>query len=80
MDGTDIAFDSADIVILGNRFDAGVIGRETCRSRYRKMLRTISLALLPNGMGAPPAATGLIDPAWGIADRVLHLRDGRIAA
>lgn len=43
MDGTDIAFDSADIVIPGNRFDAVVIAHETGRSGYRKMLQTIRL-------------------------------------
>lgn len=79
MNGAVIAFDSADIVILGNRFDAGVVARETGHSGYRKMRQTISLTLLLNDMGAPPAATGLIDPAWAIADRMLHLRDGRIA-
>lgn len=67
MGGTDIAFDSADIIILNNRLDAVVTDREISRRSYRKMLQNVSLAFLFNGMGVPLAATGLVYPVWAMA-------------
>jgi P-type E1-E2 ATPase len=62
--GTDIAIDSADIVILNNRLQAVVEAREISRWSYRKMLQNVTLAVLFNGIGVPLAATGLIHPIW----------------
>lgn len=65
--GTDIAIESADIIILSNRMAALPIAREISRRSYRKMLQNITLAFLFNGAGIPLAATGLIYPVWAMA-------------
>jgi P-type E1-E2 ATPase len=65
--GTDIAIDSADIIILGNRLKAVAAARETSRWSYRKMLQNVTLAFLFNGVGVPLAATGLVHPVWAMA-------------
>jgi Cu+-exporting ATPase len=65
--GTDIAIDSADIIILSNRLEAAVEAREISRWSYRKMLQNVTLAIMFNGIGVPLAATGLIHPIWAMA-------------
>ncbi|MEW5890767.1 MAG: heavy metal translocating P-type ATPase [Pseudomonadota bacterium] len=62
--GTDIAIDSADIVILSNRLDAVPAAREVSRWSYRKLMQNVSLAFLFNGIGIPLAATGVLYPVW----------------
>ena len=64
--GTDIAIESADIIILSNRLDALPIAREISRRSYGKMLQNVVLAFLFNGIGIPLAATGLIYPVWAM--------------
>lgn len=64
--GTDIAIDSADIIILSNRLDAVVTAREISRRSYRKMVQNVGLAFLFNGIGVPLAATGLVYPVWAM--------------
>ncbi len=64
--GTDIAIDSADIIILSNRLDAVVTAHEISRRAYRKMVQNVSLAFLFNGIGVPIAATGLLYPVWAM--------------
>ena len=66
-EGTDIAIDSADIIILNNRLKAVIEAREVSRWSYRKMLQNVMLAVLFNGIGVPLAATGLIYPIWAMA-------------
>src|SRR5712691_10284319 len=65
--GTDIAIESADIIILSNRLEALPVAREISRRSYRKMLQNITLAFLFNGIGIPAAATGLIYPVLAMA-------------
>jgi heavy metal translocating P-type ATPase len=65
--GTDIAIESADIIILSNRLEALPIAREISRRSYRKMLQNVTLAFLLNGIGIPAAATGLVYPVWAMA-------------
>jgi len=65
--GTDIAIDSADIIILNNRLDSVVGAREISRRSYSKMVQNISLAFLFNGLGVPLAVTGLVYPVWAMA-------------
>jgi len=64
--GTDIAIESADIIILGNRLELTLTAREISRYSYRKMLQNIVLAFMFNGIGIPVAATGLIYPVWAM--------------
>ncbi len=65
--GTDIAIESADIIILSSRLETLNIAREISRHSYRKMLQNITLAFLFNGVGIPIAATGLLYPVWAMA-------------
>ena len=65
--GTDIAIESADIIILGNRLGLTLTAREISRYSYRKMRQNIVLAFIFNGAGIPLAATGLIYPVWAMA-------------
>jgi heavy metal translocating P-type ATPase len=64
--GTDIAIESADIIILSNRLDALPVAREISRHSYGKMVQNITLAFLFNGIGIPIAATGLVYPVWAM--------------
>jgi P-type E1-E2 ATPase len=64
--GTDIAIESADIIILGNRLELTLTAREISLYSYRKMLQNIVLAFMFNGIGIPVAATGLIYPVWAM--------------
>jgi P-type Cu+ transporter len=64
--GTDIAIESADIIILSNRLDALPVAREISRRSYGKMVQNVTLAFLFNGIGVPIAATGLIYPVWAM--------------
>lgn len=65
--GSNIAIDSADIVVLSNRLEGVVVAHQISRRSYRKMLQNVSLAFLFNGIGVPLAATGLIYPVWAMA-------------
>lgn len=65
-DGTDIAIESADIIILSNRLEALTEAREISRRSYGKMLQNVVLAFAFNGLGIPVAATGLIHPIWAM--------------
>jgi len=64
--GTDIAIESADIIILGRRLGLIVLARDISRRSYRKMVQNVLLAFCFNGIGIPVAATGLIDPIWAM--------------
>lgn len=64
--GTDIAIDSADIIILSNRLAALPDARDISARGYRKMVQNVTLAFLFNGIGIPIAATGLLYPVWAM--------------
>jgi Cu+-exporting ATPase len=64
--GTDIAIESADIIILSNRLTAVPVARDISHRSYTKMVQNITLAFLFNGIGIPVAATGLIYPVWAM--------------
>jgi len=65
--GTDIAIESADIIIMGNHLKSALTSRDISRFSYLKMLQNIILAFMFNGIGIPVAATGLIYPVWAMA-------------
>jgi P-type E1-E2 ATPase len=64
--GTDIAIESADIIILSNRLAALPVARDISRLSYRKMVQNVTLAFLFNGIGIPIAVTGLVHPVWAM--------------
>jgi heavy metal translocating P-type ATPase len=65
--GTDIAIESADIIILGNRLESILVAHDISRRGYRKMVQNVVLAFCFNGIAIPVAATGLIYPVWAMA-------------
>jgi P-type Cu+ transporter len=65
--GTDIAIESADIVLVGERLGAVVDAYSIARRTYRKTVQNLSLAFSFNGLGVPLASTGLIAPVWAMA-------------
>jgi heavy metal translocating P-type ATPase len=71
--GTDIAIESADIIILGSRLRAVLVAREISRRSYRKVKQNVALAFLFNGIGIPAATTGLVYPVWAMAAMALSV-------
>ncbi|PSQ92759.1 MAG: copper-translocating P-type ATPase [Proteobacteria bacterium SW_6_67_9] len=64
--GTDIALDSADVIILNSRLTAVAEAFEVSGRSYRHMRQNVFLAFLFNGVGIPLAATGLLYPVWAM--------------
>lgn len=64
--GADIAVESGDVIILSQRLHAVLEALEISRYSYRKMVQNVFLAFLFNGVGIPAAATGLVNPVWGM--------------
>ena len=64
--GTDIAIESADVILVGTRLggvsDAYLIGRNA----YKKTQQNLILAFVFNGIGVPAAATGFFHPSWAM--------------
>jgi len=71
--GTDIAIESADIVIVGNRLLSILTAREISRVSYRKTRQNVTLAFLFNGIGIPLATTGLVYPVWAMVAMALSV-------
>jgi Cu+-exporting ATPase len=71
--GTDIAIESADIVIVGNRLASILRAREISRHSYRKTKQNVTLAFLFNGIGIPLATTGLLYPVWAMVAMALSV-------
>ncbi len=68
--GTDIAIESADVVLIHSRLegvsDAIAIGRTS----YRKTVQNLTLAFGFNGIGIPLATTGVVHPVWAMVAMV----------
>ncbi|QLG63681.1 heavy metal translocating P-type ATPase [Halorarum salinum] len=71
--GTDVAIESADIVLMGDRLggvmDAYGIGTES----YRKTRQNLLAAFTFNGVGVAAATTGLVHPAFAMIAMVLSV-------
>ena len=64
--GTDIAVESADIVLLRDEVAAVMDARDISDRSYRRTRVNVGLAFAFNGIGVPLAATGLIYPVWAM--------------
>ena len=64
--GTDIAIESADVVLIGDRLGAVVDAYEIGKESYKKTVQNLILAFSFNGIGVPLATTGLIHPIWAM--------------
>jgi len=65
--GTDIAIESSDVVLIGDRLGAVPDAISIGGASYRKTIQNLWLAFLFNGIGVPLAATGLVHPSWAMA-------------
>ena len=64
--GTDIAIESADVVLIGERLRGVVDAYHIGRLSYRKTVQNLVLAFSFNGVGVPLATTGLVHPVWAM--------------
>ncbi|WP_406689391.1 cation-translocating P-type ATPase [Saccharopolyspora sp. ID03-671] len=64
--GTDIAVESADLVLLRDDVTAVLDARNISDRAYRRTRTNVGLAFTFNGLGIPLATTGLISPVWAM--------------
>ena len=64
--GTDIAIESSDIVLVGERLAAVADARQVGVESFRKTKQNLAVAFLFNGVGVPAAITGLVHPVWAM--------------
>ncbi|WP_219418750.1 heavy metal translocating P-type ATPase [Pseudonocardia nigra] len=64
--GTDIAVESADVIVVRDELGAVLTARQLSRSSYRRTRQNVALAFLFNGVGIPLATTGLVYPVWAM--------------
>ncbi len=64
--GTDIAIESADVVLVGNRLTAVADARDIAASSFKKTRQNLAIAFTFNGIGVPLAVTGLVQPTWAM--------------
>ncbi len=65
--GTDIAMESADVIIMGDALSSILDACRIARSSYSKTKENLAIAFAFNGVGVPMAAAGLIEPVWAMA-------------
>jgi Cu+-exporting ATPase len=63
---TDIATESADIIIVRDDLRLVLIARDISRRAYRPVKQNVTLAFTFNGIGIPLSATGLVYPVWAM--------------
>lgn len=71
--GTDVAIESAGIVLVRNRLMAVVDAYHIGRSSYRKTVQNLALAFSFNCIGVPLATTGIVHPVWAMMAMVLSV-------
>ncbi|MFQ6124855.1 MAG: heavy metal translocating P-type ATPase [Candidatus Heimdallarchaeota archaeon] len=64
--GTDIAMESADVILVGGRVSAIMDTYHIARNSYKKTMQNLLLAFSFNGIGVPAATTGLVHPVWAM--------------
>ncbi len=68
--GTDIAIESADVIIMSNRLSAFLDAYSIAKMSYAKTKQNLAIAFLFNGIGVPLAVTGIVHPIWAMAAMV----------
>jgi Cu+-exporting ATPase len=71
--GTDIAVESADIIVVRDDLRAVLTAQQISRSSYRRTRQNVALAFLFNGIGIPAATTGLVYPVWAMVAMALSV-------
>ncbi|MFB6283074.1 MAG: heavy metal translocating P-type ATPase [Halobacteria archaeon] len=71
--GTDIAIESADIVLMGDRLSGVMDSYEIGKETYRKTRQNLVTAFSFNGIGVAAATTGLVHPVFAMIAMVLSV-------
>jgi heavy metal translocating P-type ATPase len=71
--GTDIAIESADIVLMGDRLGGVMDAYEIGQESYRKTRQNLTTAFAFNGIGVAAATTGLVHPVFAMIAMVLSV-------
>ncbi|MFC4989263.1 heavy metal translocating P-type ATPase [Saliphagus infecundisoli] len=71
--GTDIAIESADIVLMGDRLGGVMDAYEIGQESYRKTRQNLVAAFSFNGIGVTVATTGLVHPVFAMIAMVLSV-------
>ncbi|WP_436344857.1 heavy metal translocating P-type ATPase [Natronorubrum sp. FCH18a] len=71
--GTDIAIESADVVLMGERLGGVMDAYEIGRESYRKTRQNLVAAFSFNGIGVAAATTGLVHPIFAMIAMVLSV-------
>jgi len=71
--GTDIAIESADVVLMGDRLAGVMDAREIGTESYRKTRQNLAAAFAFNGVGVAAATTGLVHPVFAMMAMVLSV-------
>lgn len=71
--GTDIAIESADVVLMGDRLGGVMDAYEIGEKSYRKTRQNLIAAFSFNGIGVATATTGLVHPIWAMIAMVLSV-------
>ncbi|HWO40323.1 MAG TPA: cation-translocating P-type ATPase, partial [Candidatus Eisenbacteria bacterium] len=64
--GTDIAIESSDVILVGERLGGFVDAYEIGRRSFHKTVQNLGLAFSFNGIGVPLATTGWVHPVWAM--------------
>lgn len=64
--GTDIAIESADVILMGQRLHGLIDTFNIAENSYKKTVQNLTLAFSFNGVGVPLATTGLVHPVWAM--------------
>lgn len=64
--GTDIAIESADVVLIGDKLSSISDAYHIGKNSYSKTVQNLVLAFSFNGVGVPLATTGLVHPVWAM--------------
>ncbi len=64
--GTDIAIESADVILMGERLRGLMDAFTIAENSYRKTVQNLILAFSFNGFGVPLATTGWVHPIWAM--------------
>jgi Cu+-exporting ATPase len=71
--GTDIAIESSDVILSGNRLGGVIDAYHIGKVSYRKTVQNLILAFTFNGIGVPLAVTGWVHPVWAMIAMVLSV-------
>ncbi|HEU5006826.1 MAG TPA: cation-translocating P-type ATPase [Jatrophihabitantaceae bacterium] len=64
--GTDIAIESSDVVLVGDRLTAVADARDIATQSFAKTKQNLAISFAFNGIGVPAAISGYVGPVWAM--------------